>query len=153
MAQEEAPPSGGPRSTGPNSGGWYEFDAKQNKTIGGLATALSALGLFFLVYGILNGLSALDLLRGRAFITGGRTLLEAALYVTMSRFFRAGGKALDAVVDTRGNDIPNLMSGLGVVRKAIVLWGWAMFGLLTVQLVYLGVYFAARRFGLQLPGR
>src|SRR5580692_392005 len=121
MVEEQAPRSVGPvsvgpLSAGPRSGGRYEFDAKQNKTIDGLATALRALGLFFLVYGALSVLSALDQFRSQAFVTGGRTLIEGALYVAMSRFFRAGHKALEAVVDTRGNDIPNLMSGLDVVR-------------------------------------
>ena len=141
MAEEEPP----------REGGDYEFDAGQNKTIDGLAAALKALALFFLVYGTLSGLGALDQLRGRAWITGIRTLVEAALYVATSRFLRAGSTALEAVVDTRGNDIPNLMSGLDVVRKAIVFWGWALFGLLTVQLLYAGVYFAARHYGLHLP--
>lgn len=136
---------------GPRSGGQYEFDARQNEVIDGLASALKALALFFLVYGSLSGLGALDQLHGRAFVTAGRTLVEAALYLATSRFLHAGSKALAAVVDTRGNDIPNLMSGLAVVRKAIVFWGWAMFALLTVQLLYVAAYFAARHFGVHLP--
>jgi len=137
----------------PREGGDYEFDAQQNKTIDGLAAALKALALFFLVYGTLTGLGAFDQFHARAWITGVRTVIEAALYVATSRFLRVGSKALEAVVDTRGDDIPNLMSGLDVVRKAIVYWGWAMFALLTVQLVYVGVSFAARHYGLHLPER
>ena len=136
---------------GPRSGGYYEFDAKQNKTIDGLANALRALGFFFLVYGALSGISVLDNLHARAFVTAGRTAIEAALYVVVSRFFQAGSRALGDVVDTRGNDIEHLMRGLDVVRRAIVYWGYAMFGLLTLQLVYLGAIFAARHFGLHLP--
>jgi hypothetical protein len=138
---------------GPRSGGFYEFDAQQNKTIDGLSTALKALGFFFLVYGALNAVSVLDHLHARAFVTAGRTVIEASLYVAMSRFFHAASKALAAVVDTRGNDIALLMSALTVVRRAIVFWGYAMFGLLTLQLLYLGAIFAARHFGVQLPER
>ena len=138
---------------GPRSGGFYEFDARQNKTIDGLSTALRALGFFFLAYGALSGLSVLDHLHAKAFVTAGRTVIEAGLYVAMSRFFHAASKALAAVVDTRGNDMAHLMSALSVVRKAIVFWGYAMFGLLTLQLLYLGAIFAARHFGVQLPER
>src|ERR1700760_1857685 len=134
MAEEQAPGSVGPisigpLSAGPPSGGFFEVNARANKTIDGLATALRALGLFFLIYGALNVLYALDQLYTKAFVTGARTLIEGALYLGVSRFLQAGSKALAAVVDTRGSDIPNLMSGLDVVRRAIVLWGWAMFGL------------------------
>lgn len=134
-------------------GGDYEFDAQQNKTLEGLATALKALALFFLVYGALTGLGAIDAFHSRAFVTGGRTLVEGVLYVVTSRFLRAASRALEEVVDTRGNDIPHLLRGLDVVRRAIVSWGWAMFALLTLQLVYVIVSLAARHFGLQLPQR
>jgi hypothetical protein len=138
---------------GPRSGGVYEFDTRQNQTIDGLSTALRALAFFFLVYGALSGIWVLDHLHARAFVTAGRTVIEAALYVTMSRFFHAASKALAAVVDTRGNDIAHLLRGLDVVRRAIVVWGYAMFGLLTLQLLYMGAIFAARHFGVQLPER
>lgn len=135
----------------PRSGGHYEFDTTQNKTLDGLATALRALALFFLVYGVLTALSAADQLQAKAFIGGARTLIEGALYIVTSRFLRAGSRALVAVVDTRGNDIPNLLRGLDVVRRAIVFWGWAMFALLTLQLLYVAASVAAHHFGLTLP--
>ena len=137
----------------PRSGGDYEFDARQNKTLDGLSTALRALGLFFLVYGALTAVGAADQFQAKAWLGGGRTLVEGSLYLVTSRFLRAGSRALQAVVDTRGNDIPNLLRGLDVVRRAIVFWGWAMFALLTLQLVYVVASVAARRLGVQLPER
>jgi hypothetical protein len=59
--------------------------------------------------------------------TGGRLR-----YLVTSRFLRSGSRALQAVVDTRGKDIPHLLRGLDVVRKAIVFGGFALFALLTV---------------------
>jgi hypothetical protein len=138
---------------GPRSGGDYEFDARQNHTLEGLATALRALALFFLVYGALTAVSAADVLYARAFVAGGRTLVEGLLYLATSRFLRSGSRALQTVVDTRGNDIPHLLRGLDVVRRAIVFWGWAMFTLLTVQLVYVAASLTARHYGVQLPQR
>jgi hypothetical protein len=135
------------------TGGDYEFDGAQNEVIGGLAAALRALGGFFFVYGVLFGVGAFDQFQARAWMGLVRTLVEATLYVVTSRFLRIGSRALEDVVHTTGNDIPRLMDGLGVVRKAIVVWGWAMLGLLTVQLLYMGALFAARHFGLHLPER
>jgi hypothetical protein len=154
MADEQTPPvSVGAPPPSRREGGDYEFDAQQNKTLEGLATALKALGLFFVVYGALTAVGAADQFQARAFLGGARTLVEGALYLVTSRFLRAGSRALEAVVDTRGQDIPNLLRGLDVVRKAIVFWGWAMFALLTIQFLYVGVSLAARHFGLQLPLR
>jgi hypothetical protein len=129
----------------------YEFDTDQKKTIDRVGMAFKALGLFVLVTGAITGLGAIDRFGNKEWLSGFQAIAEGLLLVVTSRFLRQGANSLDAVAKKSGDGIPLLMEGFTSVRGAVRFFGFAMLGLIIVRLAYIGAYFAAKHFGVQLP--
>ncbi len=96
----------------------YEFDAEQNKTIENLARSMLTVGLVMMVFGVV-GIAGIVI----AFITNKTnnltlgSILESVFLVLFGYWTRNAGHAFDAVVKTKGSDIPHLMSALGDLSK------------------------------------
>lgn len=96
----------------------YEFDKSQNELILDLANKMRfvaylsvAVGTLSFIGGFINGLDVVNLIQGTIIVIIGIWTIKA------SSSFRK-------IVDTRGNDIVNLMGALGELRKLYRLQYW-----------------------------
>ncbi|HEY8503570.1 MAG TPA: hypothetical protein VIL46_03240 [Gemmataceae bacterium] len=142
-------------SEGPQS--QYEFTPEQNQEIGGLAHKMRWVGLFFVAVGVVNLIVALLLLvaifqnrmpsewvgslpedvqaqmrdlppnhRLWGFVIN--AAVGGVIYLLIGIWTRAAAVSFQRIVDTRGNDIANLMNGMGSLHK--------MYGLVYFLLVF-----------------
>lgn len=107
-----APPAG--YGAAPTSG--YEFSGVENKTIGRCATWAKAVGILFFVQA---GLAVLDF-----------NIVSIAIDLAIGLAMWKGGKALQSVVETQGNDVFQMMEALNQLSSAF-----------TIRLVIVGIAF------------
>jgi O-antigen ligase len=134
-----AMPSGGPAPYGAPAGygapGGYEFTPEQNQTISRLTSAMSFVGILFLILGCLamfGGVAELVLVG-----SGGNSIITGIVYAVLGGYTKQAASSFDTIVSTQGNDIPHLMNALDQLRR---LYG-VLRVLIIVALVLLALVF------------
>ncbi len=107
----------------------YEFSAVENTTIGRTATWAKAVGVFFFIQAALG---LLDF-----------NIIGIAIDLAIGLALWKGGKSMQGVVDTQGNDVPQMMEALEQMSSAftirLVLVGIAV-GILVLAGIALAVF-------------
>lgn len=146
-------PSGGPFRTAPGS---YEFNQQENEVFSSLAmltkVAGALLGSLFVVSAIQALLLAARLHEGAMFALGpvvGSVVVFALVCGTVAIMMFRSSAAFSRVVNTQGNDIPNLMDALSSQRRffstlKVLVLVWLGFAVLAcVGAIALGGLFAS----------
>ncbi len=120
----------------------FEFDASQNALFSDLAQKMGFVGLLFIALG------ALTILGGVFNGVGGLSnILVGVLYILIGLWTKNASDAFRRIVNTQGNDITNLMTALGQLRKLYTLQYWAI--IISIIFVVLALiaalFFAATR--------
>ena len=106
----------------------YEFSNSQNEVIKQLADKMRFVSYFLIGVGVFAALSGLlTVLRG-----GISNLILGVVQVIIGIWTNKAATSFQRIVDTRGNDIENLMGALGELRKLYVLQYW----LLIITLIF-----------------
>lgn len=107
----------------------YEFSNSQNEVIKQLADKMRFVSYFLIGVGVFAAIAGLlTVLRG-----GISNLILGVVQVIIGIWTNKAATSFQRIVDTRGNDIENLMGALGELRKLYVLQYW----LLIIALVFL----------------
>jgi len=103
------------------TGGSYEFDPRQNDTIGELAQAMKFVGVFTIVAGIAYGVVAVFALRSGQ--VGGPIAagIQCVIDIVLGLYLIAAAANFRRIVDTQGADMPNLMGALEQLRRYFTL--------------------------------
>ncbi len=106
----------GPASHAPHEAG-YEFGDTQKDSFSGLATSMSFVGVCTMLFAALSSVvSAGELYAG--FVSGAACMaILAAVCVLAAWWLISAGRALSALVGTRGRDIEHLMSAVVHLRR------------------------------------
>jgi hypothetical protein len=116
----------------------YEFTPAQDSIIRALSQKMNFVGYFYIVVSALVGLGGLALLFVNAFVgLFYMVLLTPELLIGI--WTLTAGKSFRAVVDTRGQDIPHLMTALDSLRKLYTLTFW----ILIIGLVFMVIAIVA----------
>lgn len=92
---------------GYGGGSAYEFRESENEVLAKAANAAKFLGIVFFVQA--------------AFALINFNIIGLAIDIALGVSFFQGGKSLQAVVETQGNDIPHLMEGLEKLSSALLI--------------------------------
>jgi hypothetical protein len=122
------------KSTGPT----YEFTIAQDDLIRALSKKMNFVGYFYVVASALVGLAGLGLMFVNAWI-GLFYMILLTPELLIGIWTLTAGKSFRLVVDTKGHDIPHLMSALGALRKLYTL----MFWILIIGLVFMVIAIVA----------
>lgn len=114
----------GTPAAGAHPGG-YEFDAGQETVIRDLAGSMQFVGTVSVVLAIVMWLIGIaTMFTGNP--AGLGQIIQGVLLVFIGVWTRSSAKSFQLVVDTKGSDIPNLMSALGELRRLYNLQKWLM---------------------------
>lgn len=108
-------------SAGAGGAGLYEFTGAQNQIVGKTATWAKAWGWIGILTGALMALGGIFTLP-----VGVANLVFGGFYIFIGMLFKGAGDALQAVVDTAGNDIAHLMTALEKLGTAFKITGILM---------------------------
>ena len=97
-------------------GGQYEFGAPENEVIARTASRAGTWGSVSLVLGLLQMLAGFTQLNQPGTALG--SILGGAVAIVIGVIFRKVGDSFKRVVDTRGDDIGNLMEALRGLSSA-----------------------------------
>ncbi len=120
----------------------FEFDTSQNGLFSDLAQKMGFVGLLFIALG------ALTILGGVFNGLGGLSnIFVGVLYILIGLWTKNASDAFRRIVDTQGNDITNLMTALGQLRKLYTLQYWAIIisMIFVVLALIAAVFFATSR--------
>jgi hypothetical protein len=125
----------GVKSPGPS----FEFTLMQDEVIRALSKKLNFVGYFYIVASGLVGLAGLGLMFVNAWLgLFYMVLLTPELLIGL--WTLNAGKSFRQIVDTKGHDIPHLMSALGSLRKLYTLMYWILIiGLVLMVLAIVAV--------------
>jgi hypothetical protein len=121
----------------------FEFDETQNELVGDLAKKMSFVGLLLLFMGILN------LIAGGITIfsnveEGISNLVGGVIFALIGFWTRNASASFTQIVDTEGEDVSNLMTALGELRKLYALQYWTILvALILVLLVFIAGFVVA----------
>lgn len=99
------------------SGGTYEFDQLQNHTFRDLAKAMKFVGVFTIIAGVAYAVFAIFAVRGGGVVAAVAAGVQAAVDLALGGYLLNAAANCMRIVDTQGQDIPNLMAGLEQLRK------------------------------------
>ncbi|XOV90231.1 MAG: hypothetical protein ACFHX7_10185 [Pseudomonadota bacterium] len=120
----------------------FEFDESQNSLLVDLSGKMSFVGLLLLYIGGLNVVAGLVVLFLFANIEDSTSsVLTGILLGLVGYWTRRASSYFKAIVDTEGNDMTNLNTALGELRKLYALQYWAM--IVALILVVAGTLFRA----------
>ena len=97
--------------------GSYEFTQLQEHTIASLAKAMRFVGIFMIIAGIVSGIGAVIAIVDGRFVTSIASAVGAVIDIVLGLYLTSSAGSFQSVVDTRGADIPNLMSALEQLRR------------------------------------
>lgn len=106
-------------------GGGYEFDAAQEVVVGELAGAMRFVGTASIVLAVIMWIIGIATMF-MANPAGLAQIIQGVILVFVGAWTRTGAKWFQLVVDTKGNDIGNLMNALGELRRLYNLQKWMM---------------------------
>lgn len=107
----------------------YEFTAEQNKVIGEMASSMIwvaapfiGIGILYLIGGVLNIIKVgVAVANGEhkadALVNAGFILLGGAAFVFVGKRLRLAADRFQAIVNTSGRDISNLMDGIASLGR------------------------------------
>lgn len=126
MSVGASPPSASSRETST-----YEFSDPERDSLGALAGSMSFVGVCLMLLGMLGAVFALGAVYA-GFLSGGAALAGGALLcVAVAWWVVSAGRALSALVGTRGRDIDHLMKAVGQLRR---LFGFARIAVILLAL-------------------
>lgn len=109
----------------------YEFNNTQNQLIRELSEKMRFVSYFLIGLGILVAIGGLVLIaRG-----GLGNIIQGIVQILIGVWTNKAASAFKQIVDTQGNDIENLMSALGELRKLYTLQYW----LYIVALIFVAI--------------
>ncbi len=109
----------------------YEFSSSQNELVKQLSEKMRFVSYFLLAGGVLTVLAGLlTLLQG-----GIGNIINGVFYIVIGIWTQKAASAFKQIVDTQGNDVENLMTALGELRKLYTLQYW----LLILVLIFLAL--------------
>lgn len=97
--------------------GSYEFTQLQEHTIANLAKAMRFVGIFMIIAGFVSGIGAMIATVDGRFVTSIASAVGAVIDIALGLYLTSSAGSFQSVVDTRGADIPNLMSALEQLRR------------------------------------
>ncbi len=103
------------------TGGSYEFDQLQNHTFLDLAKAMKFVGVFTGIAGAIYGVVALFSVMHSHAIGTIVAAIQCVVYLVLGSYLVAAAANCRRIVDTQGQDIPNLMAGLDQLRRYFTL--------------------------------
>jgi hypothetical protein len=112
-------------ATGTATPGGYEFGATEELIIGELASAMRFVGTASVALAIVMWvIGIVTMFAGNP--AGLGNIIQGVLLVFIGVWTRSSAKSFQLVVDTQGNDIPNLMQALSELRRLYNLQKWLM---------------------------
>ena len=106
-------------------GSSYEFTLMQEEVIRALSKKMNFVAYFYIVASGLVGLAGLGFMFVNAWI-GLFYMILLTPELLIGLWTLSAGKSFRQIVDTKGHDIPNLMSALGSLRKLYTLMFWIL---------------------------
>jgi len=103
----------------------YEFTLMQDEVIRALSKKMNFVGYFYIVASALVGLAGLGLMFVNAWL-GLFYMILLTPELLIGIWTLNAGKSFRLVVDTKGHDVPHLMSALGALRKLYTLMFWIL---------------------------
>jgi hypothetical protein len=119
--QNQATQAPGAKPTGPG----FEFTLMQDEVIRMLSKKMNFVGYFYIVASGLVGLAGLGFMFINAWI-GLFYMILLTPELLIGIWTLNAGKSFRQIVDTKGHDIPHLMSALGSLRKLYTLMYWIL---------------------------
>jgi len=121
----------------PAQSGGYEFDSAQEVVVGELAGSMRFVGTASIALAIVMWLLGIaTMFMGNP--AGLAQIVQGVLMIFIGTWTRSSARSFQLVVDTKGNDIGNLMNALGELRRLYNLQKWV----LIVALVLMVIAFA-----------
>jgi len=111
----------GAKPTGPS----YEFTVMEDTVIRALSKKMNFVAYFYIVASVLIGLAGLALMFVNAWI-GLFYMIMLTPELLIGIWTLNAGKSFRLVVETKGHDIPHLMSALNSLRKLYTLMFWIL---------------------------
>jgi len=99
------------------TGGSYEFDQLQNHTFRDLAKAMKFVGVFTVIVGLVYGAVALLAIRSSHALGTVVMAVQCVVDIVLGGYLISAAANCMRIVDTTGQDIPNLMAGLDQLRR------------------------------------
>ncbi len=110
-----------------NESNEFEFDESQNTLLIDLSSKMRFVGLLLLYIGGLNVIAGLGVLFFFANIEESMSSILTGIILALVGFWtRKASAYFKAIVDTEGNDMTNLNTALGELRKLYALQYWAI---------------------------
>jgi hypothetical protein len=94
----------------------YEFDESENQLIGELAAAMRFVAWATIAAGVLVAVVGLLDVKDH-FGRAGKALAECLVYVSVGLFTRSASRSFRRVVETEGEDIPNIVAAVCDLRR------------------------------------
>ncbi len=117
----------------------YEFNESENSVFAEVATRMKAVGFCIIFFGFLNIIFfAFTLVQSKDFRLGSPGIggiSQGLFFVLIGVWTRDAGSSFRQIVDSRGNDIRNLMDAMGSLKKLYTLQFW----LLVIALVLVAI--------------
>ncbi|MFO0686433.1 MAG: hypothetical protein U0234_30495 [Sandaracinus sp.] len=125
----------------------YEFDSGQNLVIGELAGAMRFVGTASVVFALVVWVVGLAILfLGNP--AGLSQLVQGTLMFIIGVWTRSAARSFQLVVDTQGNDIGNMMTALGELRRLYNLQKWVLIlAIALIVLAFIAGFFLAMVMG------
>lgn len=127
----------------------YEFNESENSIFADVASKMSAVGFFSIFFGLLNiALSIVYLFQisqsgdSRITMQGIGGISQGLVLLLVGSWTKKAGTSFKQIVDSRGQDIRNLMDAMSSLRKLYTLQYW----LLVIALVIVAIALVANLF-------
>lgn len=127
----------------------YEFNESENSIFADVASKMSAVGFFSIFFGLLNiALSLVYLFQisqsgdSRITMQGIGGISQGLVLLLVGSWTKKAGTSFKQIVDSRGQDIRNLMDAMSSLRKLYTLQYW----LLVIALVIVAIALVANLF-------
>ena len=127
----------------------YEFNESENSIFADVASKMSAVGFFSIFFGLLNiSLSLVYLFQisqsgdSRITMQGIGGISQGLVLLLVGSWTKKAGTSFKQIVDSRGQDIRNLMDAMSSLRKLYTLQYW----LLVIALVIVAIALVANLF-------
>ncbi len=122
----------------------YEFNEGQNSVIQGLSYKLRGVGIFLMLAGLLSVLRVVSIFfstqeaisAGAMYILAEDSLIALIIFA-VGFWMKRSSVFFQLIVDTKGNDIDNLMHALAELRKFFTLVYW--FIVFSIVIILLGI--------------
>jgi hypothetical protein len=117
----------------------YEFNESENSVFADVASRMKAVGFFSVFFGSLSIiLSTFALIQSKDFRLGSSGIggiSQGLFFLLIGIWTRDAGSSFRQIVDSKGNDIRNLMDAIGSLKKLYTLQYW----LLVIALVLVAI--------------